>query len=55
MKNPVLWVVEIFDGKIWMHTGWVEFTKKEGSGQLQQTRFMFPNNKYRLVKYVRAK
>ena len=41
MKNPILWVVEIFDGKIWTHTGWVEFTKKEGFGQLQQTRFMF--------------
>jgi hypothetical protein len=49
----ILWVVEMFERGKWLPTVGTSLTKRAGQIELRQWRDDNPDDRYRLVKYVR--
>lgn len=52
MNNQILWVVEICVKNKWESTFGVAYERKSGREILREWRDRFPDDKFRLVKYV---
>ncbi len=51
--TAVIWVVEMFDGKIWKPTVGVDLTRETIRGRLKAWQSFNPHDKFRIQRYKR--